>query len=91
MHEYYPSTWPTLGVQTFRIGKLEMHLGKDEKVACTLTAAIDILKITHGKEHDITKRAVESLWKYRILFDSSVDIPTQTSGRYQEGLTLESE
>lgn len=50
---YYSDYHPCLGIQLFRIGKIQLYLEKIKEADNTLKKAEEILKITHGVNHPL--------------------------------------
>uniref|UniRef100_UPI00398F2751 histone-lysine N-methyltransferase SMYD3 n=1 Tax=Pristiophorus japonicus TaxID=55135 RepID=UPI00398F2751 len=58
---YYAGPHPVRGVQLMRVGKLQYHQGKLSQALDTLKEAFDILKVTHGREHTLTRNLQQIL------------------------------
>ncbi|KAM3931204.1 histone-lysine N-methyltransferase SMYD3 [Leptodactylus fuscus] len=58
---YYPNYHPVRAVQIMKVGKLQLHLGKFSEAMTTLKQAFDIIKVTHGRDHGLTRDLMELL------------------------------
>ncbi|XP_018412559.1 PREDICTED: histone-lysine N-methyltransferase SMYD3 [Nanorana parkeri] len=52
---YYSNYHPVRAVQMMRVGKLQLHQGMFSLAKETLKQAFEIMKVTHGKGHSLTR------------------------------------
>ncbi|XP_072120911.1 histone-lysine N-methyltransferase SMYD3 isoform X2 [Mobula birostris] len=70
---YYRGPHPVRGVQLMRVGKLQHHLRKLRQALGTLKQAFDILKVTHGREHPLTRNLQQILADCEAELNSKLD------------------
>ncbi|KAL7303539.1 hypothetical protein TKK_0003702 [Trichogramma kaykai] len=58
---YYGETHPITGTLFLLLGKIQLHLCKDESALETLKKADEILKITHGEKHIVVRENLKPL------------------------------
>ncbi|XP_075906291.1 histone-lysine N-methyltransferase SMYD3 [Nelusetta ayraudi] len=64
--QYFPDPHPVHGVQLVRVGKLQHYLTHTEEALDTFNQAYQILKVTHGGDHLMTKDVLMKMEECRI-------------------------
>lgn len=50
---FFPGCHPVRGVQVMKVGKLQLHQGMFPQAMKNLRLAFDIMRVTHGREHQL--------------------------------------
>ncbi|KAM4040268.1 histone-lysine N-methyltransferase SMYD3 isoform 2-T2 [Anomaloglossus baeobatrachus] len=58
---YYSNYHPVRAIQIIKVGKLQLHLGILPEAMTTLMEAFQIMKVTHGRDHSLTRDLMELL------------------------------
>uniref|UniRef100_A0A673BQC2 [histone H3]-lysine(4) N-trimethyltransferase n=1 Tax=Sphaeramia orbicularis TaxID=375764 RepID=A0A673BQC2_9TELE len=67
--QYYPDPHPVHGVQLMRVGKLQHYLEHISEAADTFKQAYQIIKVTHGDTHSLTKDLLMKMEECRAEID----------------------
>lgn len=58
---YYSNHHPVRAIQIMKVGKLQLYLGMFPEAMITLKQAFEIMKVTHGKDHGLTRDLMDLL------------------------------
>ncbi|XP_068088169.1 histone-lysine N-methyltransferase SMYD3 isoform X3 [Hyperolius riggenbachi] len=58
---YYSSYHPVRAIQMMKVGKLQLHMGLFSQAMDTLKQAFEIMKVSHGRNHSMTRDLTELL------------------------------